>query len=51
MPTHFCVSLETAEEFMRLFVNRLAYGIQRQKPLPDGTCPISNRPVLWTWVR
>ena len=24
---------------MRLFVNRLAYGIQRDKPLPDGTVP------------
>jgi hypothetical protein len=24
---------------MRLFVNRLAYGIQRERPLPDGTVP------------
>ncbi|MHB1698555.1 MAG: TOTE conflict system archaeo-eukaryotic primase domain-containing protein [Acidobacteriaceae bacterium] len=24
---------------MRLFVNRLAYGIQKDKPLPDGTVP------------
>jgi hypothetical protein len=39
MPTHFCVSRHTAEEFMRLFVNRLAYGIQREKPLPDGSVP------------
>jgi hypothetical protein len=39
MPTHFCVSGQTAEEFMRLFVNRLAYGIQREKPLPDGSVP------------
>jgi hypothetical protein len=39
MPDHFCVSRQTAEEFMRLFVNRLAYGIQRGKPLSDGTVP------------
>lgn len=39
MPAHFCVSLDTAEQFMKLFVNRLAYGIQRQQPLPDGDCP------------
>ncbi len=39
MPDHFCVGLETADQFMRLFVNRLAYGIQRDKPLPDGTVP------------
>jgi hypothetical protein len=39
MPVHFCVSRQTAEEFMRLFVNRLAYGIQRERPLPDGTVP------------
>jgi len=39
MPDHFCVSRQTAEDFMRLFVNRLAYGIQREKPLPDGTVP------------
>jgi hypothetical protein len=39
MPDHFCVSRQTAEDFMRLFVNRLAYGIQRDKPLSDGTVP------------
>ena len=39
MPDHFCVDRQTADEFMRLFVNRLAYGIQRDKPLPDGTVP------------
>ncbi len=39
MPTHFCVSRHTAEEFIKLFVNRLAYGIQREKPLPDGSVP------------
>jgi hypothetical protein len=39
MPVHFCVSRQTAEEFMRLFVNRLAYGIQREKPMPDGSVP------------
>ena len=36
---HFCVSRQTADEFMRLFVNRLAYGIQRDRPLPDGSLP------------
>lgn len=39
MYPHFCVSRETAEDFMRLFVNRLAYGIQTSKPLPDGRAP------------
>jgi TOTE conflict system primase-like protein len=39
MPDHFCVSRQTAEKFMRLFVNRLAYGIQRGKPLSDSTVP------------
>ncbi len=39
MPDHFCVDRQTADYFMRLFVNRLAYGIQRDKPLPDGTVP------------
>ena len=39
MYPHFCVSRETAEDFMRLFVNRLAYGIQASKPLPDGRAP------------
>jgi hypothetical protein len=39
MPNHFCVSRQTAEEFMRLFVNRLAFGIQRDKPLHDGSVP------------
>jgi hypothetical protein len=47
MATRFCVSLETAEQFKRLFVNRLAYGIQRHKPLPDGDVPYikQNRPL------
>ncbi len=39
MHDHFSVGLQTADQFMRLFVNRLAYGIQRDKPLPDGTVP------------
>ncbi len=53
MPTHFCVSLETAERFMRLFVNRLAYGIQRHKPLPDGDVPYikQTRPLDLGTVR
>lgn len=47
MPAHFCVSRHTAEEFMRLFVNRLAYGIQREKQLPDGSNPYirQSRPL------
>lgn len=53
MPTHFCVSGQTAEEFMRLFVNRLAYGIQREKPLPDGSVPYikQTRPLDCDAVR
>lgn len=43
MPEHFCVSRETAEEFIRLFVNRLAYGIQRHTPLPDGSVPYKKQ--------
>lgn len=39
MPTTFCVSRSTAEEFIKLFVNRLAYGIQRANPLPNGSVP------------
>lgn len=39
MPTHFSVNRQTAEEFMKLFVNRLAYGTQRNRPLPDGSVP------------
>jgi hypothetical protein len=39
MPTHFCVSGQTAEDFMRLFVNRLAYCIQREKAHPDDSAP------------
>ncbi|WP_263359504.1 TOTE conflict system archaeo-eukaryotic primase domain-containing protein [Acidicapsa ligni] len=39
MPTHFCVSRQTAEDFMRLFVNRLAYCIQREKTPSDGSAP------------
>jgi hypothetical protein len=53
MPDHFNVSRVTAEEFMRLFVNRLAYGIQREKPLPDGTVPYikQTRPLEMGVVR
>lgn len=39
MPTHFCVSGQTAEDFMRLFVNRLAYCIQREKAHPNDGAP------------
>jgi hypothetical protein len=38
---------------MRLFVNRLAYGIQRHKPLPDGDVPYikQTRPLDLGTVR
>jgi len=39
MSDYFCVSRQCAEQFMRLFVNRLAYGIQAAKPLSDGSVP------------
>ena len=53
MPNHFRVSRNTAEEFMKLFVNRLAYGIQRDKPLPDGSVPYikQRRPLDCDAVR
>jgi hypothetical protein len=35
----FCVGRETANNFIRLFVNRRAYGIQAAKPLPNGKVP------------
>jgi hypothetical protein len=35
----FCVSRDTANNFIRLFVNRRAYGIQAAKPLPNGKVP------------
>ena len=35
----FRVSRETANDFIRLFVNRLAYGVQATKPLPNGSVP------------
>jgi hypothetical protein len=35
----FCVCRMTANNFLRLFVNRLAYGVQAAKPLPNGSVP------------
>ena len=35
----FRVSRETANDFIHLFVNRLAYGVQATKPLPNGSVP------------
>jgi hypothetical protein len=35
----FSVSRKTADDFMRLFVNRLAYGVQAARPLPNGSVP------------
>jgi hypothetical protein len=35
----FRVSRETANDFLRLFVNRLAYGVQAAKPLLNGSVP------------
>lgn len=53
MPDHFCVSRQTADQFLKLFVNRLSYGIQRDKPLPDGTVPYikQKRPLDLDAVR
>lgn len=47
MPDRFSVAPQTAADFMRLFVNRLAYGIQRATPLPDGSAPYmkQSRPL------
>jgi hypothetical protein len=35
----FRVSRETANDFIHLFVNRLAYGMQATRPLPNGSVP------------
>ena len=39
MYAKFCVNRETASSFMRLFVNRRAYAIQGERPLPNGSVP------------
>jgi hypothetical protein len=39
MYAKFCVSGETATNFMHLFVNRRAYAIQAERPLPNGSVP------------
>lgn len=39
MYAKFCVSRETATHFMRLFMNRRAYAIQADRPLPNGSVP------------
>jgi hypothetical protein len=39
MYLRFRVSRKTANDFMHLFVNRLAYGMQATKPLPNGSVP------------
>ena len=39
MYTTFCVSRETADRFIKLFVNRRAYGMQAAHPLPNGSVP------------
>src|SRR5580658_5204655 len=39
MYAKFCVNRETASNFIRLFVNRRAYAIQRERPLPNGSVP------------
>jgi hypothetical protein len=39
MYSHFCVSRQTADEFIKLFANRRAYGIQAAQPLPNGSVP------------
>ena len=39
MFARFDVSQETASDFMRLFVNRRAYGMQAVRSLPNGSVP------------
>jgi hypothetical protein len=39
MYAKFCVGREAASNFIRLFVNRRAYGIQAERPLPNGSVP------------
>src|SRR5260370_7100101 len=39
MYAKFCVNRETANNFIRLFVNRRAYAIQAERPLPNGSVP------------
>src|SRR3984885_4552795 len=39
MYAKFFVNRETANNFMRLFVNRRAYAIQAERPLPNGSVP------------
>jgi hypothetical protein len=39
MYSTFCVSRETADRFIKLFVNRRAYGMQAARPLPNGSVP------------
>jgi hypothetical protein len=39
MYARFDVSQETASDFMRLFVNRRAYGMQAVRSLPNGSIP------------
>jgi hypothetical protein len=39
MYAKFCVNWETADNFMGLFVNRRAYAIQAERPLPNGSVP------------
>lgn len=39
MYAKFCVSRETATNFVGLFVNRRAYAIQADRPLPNGSVP------------
>jgi hypothetical protein len=53
MPEYFRVTRQTAEEFMGLFVNRLAYGIQWNHPAPDGSVPYKkqDRPLDLDAVR
>jgi hypothetical protein len=39
MYAKFCVNRESANNFMRLFVNRRAYAIQAERPLLNGSVP------------
>jgi hypothetical protein len=39
MYERFCVSRDTADNYIRLFVNRLAYGMQFVRPAANGSFP------------
>ena len=45
MYAKFCVDREAASHFIRLFVNRRAYGVQAERPLPTDLSPTTQRGI------